>query len=177
MTDGQKKALIAAGVALAAFLVGFGWQFIRAEGLAGELEAAEREATFGTLEGTLGAATIEAQRASYEIARQLASEFFGGLQTGIDRATVETRPALDEILAQRDAMITALSRSDPQSGSLMAQLFMRYRLAFGKRVGPSGTETTVPRPDTPTLPPPDTPADTLPTDTLPTDTLGATASR
>lgn len=145
MTAQQRTILIAAAAALIGFAIGVLWQWTSARDYAGRLAAAEREYTFQRLEATLGAATIEAQRGGYEIARQLASDFFSGLQQNIGRAESAQQSVFQEILAQRDAMITALSRSDPQSGSMLAQLFVRFRVARGEPVGPNGsTRSTAP---------------------------------
>jgi hypothetical protein len=156
-----KWPLIALVAAVVAFLIGFGWQYMRARGLSGGLEVAERSATFNGLEGTLGAAAIEAQRGSYEIARQHASEFFSGLQSAVGAAPEAAAPVLQQMLGERDAMITTLSRSNPQAGPMLAQMFNRFRAAMGRSVGPQGTEPTTPPPvDSPV--PADSPRDTTP---------------
>jgi hypothetical protein len=158
--DTRKWMLIALIAAVVAFLVGFGWQYMRARGLAGDLEVAERSAAFNGLEATLGAATIEAQRGSYELARQHASDFFSTLQTEIGDAPESATTALQQVLGERDAMITALSRSNPQAGPLLAQMFNRYRVAMGKSVGPRAIEPTTP-PAADSLLPVDSPRDTV----------------
>jgi hypothetical protein len=135
MRDVRVPLLIAAGV-LVGFLVGFAWQYTSASGYRTELDRTTHELTFKRIEATLGAATIEAQRGGYEIARQLASQFFSSLQDNVGRAPPGAAPAFNEILGRRDVMITALSRNDPQSGPLLAQLFFRYRSAVGEPVGP-----------------------------------------
>lgn len=134
---------IAAGV-LAGFIIGFLWQYVAASSARDQLAVASHELTFQQLEGTLGAAAIEAQRGGFETSRQLASQFFSGLQREIQRAPADVRPVLADILQRRDAMITALSRNDPQSGPLLSQLFIRFRNAFGRQVGPDGTTTPAP---------------------------------
>jgi hypothetical protein len=131
-----RTVLIAVASAALAFAMGALWQYTIARDHAEERAVAERELAFTTLEAMLGAATIEAQRDSHEISRQLASDFFSGLQRELGRASGERRAAFEGILEQRDAMITALSRSDPQAGAMLAQLFTRYRIAMGKPVGP-----------------------------------------
>jgi hypothetical protein len=141
----QKTILVAIAAAVLGFAIGALWQFTNARSHAQERAVVERELRFQTLEATLGAATIEAQRGSYEISRQLASDFFSGLQGELGRASGERRAALEEISEQRDAMITTLSRSDPQAGAMLAQLFTRYRIAMGRPVGPS--EETRPAPE------------------------------
>jgi hypothetical protein len=151
MNPQQRTILIAVAAAIVSFGIGAIWQYTRASAFENRLEQTERDLTFQQLEATLGAATIEAQRGSYEIARQLISDFFGGLQTSYQSADAGRQQPFSEILAQRDAMITSLSRSDPQSGSMLAQLFVRYRLAMGEPVGPeSGTTSPPPPPMTTT---------------------------
>jgi hypothetical protein len=152
MTLQQKIILAAVIAALAGFAVGALWQYTNARSQAQQRAGVERDLAFQTLEATLGAATIEAQRGSYEISRQLTSEFFSGLQRELGRAPAERRAAFEEILQQRDAMITALSRSDPQAGAMLAQLFTRYRIAMGETVGPNAGAAPAPA-AAPTAPP------------------------
>lgn len=147
MTGQQRVVLTAVVAALIGFMIGAVWQYTSARGYADRLDVAETGLAFQQIEATLGAATIEAQRGSYELARQLASDFFSSLQQHVDRAPADVQPAFTEMLQRRDAMITALSRSDPQSGSMLAQLFMRYRIAMGEPVGPSDPTSTTAIPD------------------------------
>lgn len=144
MNSRYKTVLIAVASAALAFAIGALWQYTSAREHAEERAVAERELAFQTLEAMLGAATVEAQRDSYEISRQHASEFFSGLQREMGRASGERRATFEEIVDQRDAMITALSRSDPQAGAMLARLFTRYRIAMGKSVEP--TTGTAPAP-------------------------------
>lgn len=131
MTRARTTFAIVGGIVLA-FLVGFGWQFIRAHALQGQLDQARRELTFQRMEATLGAATIEAQRGGFEPARQLASDFFTRLQGAIEIVPENEKAPLQDVLQQRDAVITQLSRSDAQSGAVLAGLFVRYRTAVGE---------------------------------------------
>lgn len=131
MTREQKIMLGGALAAVLAFLIGFGWQYSRAERLEQELNVASKDLAFERLEGKLAAATIEADLGNYEIARQLASDFFTELQADIRRAPEETHQQLNAIAAQRDIIITAASRSDPQTASLIGQLYNTFRIAFG----------------------------------------------
>ena len=146
MTRSQKGLAIAGGVVVA-FLVGFGWQFARAQDLQGQLDQAQRELTFQRLQATLGAATIEAQRGGFEPARQLSSDFFTHLQGAINQAPEAGRAQLQQILQQRDPIITQLSRNDMQAGAVLAGLFVQYRSAVGEKpamppLPPGGTQTT-----------------------------------
>lgn len=129
---GMKAGVAIAGGVILAFLIGFGWQYTRAIGYRGQLDRSEQALTFQHLEATLGAATIEAERGSYEAARQLASDFFTSLQQNIGQASPAATAGLRSILGERDAVITALSRADSQSGNALATLFERYRAALGE---------------------------------------------
>lgn len=147
MTRFRSAALITAGVVLA-FLIGFGWQYTRAIGYRGRLDQTKQTLTFQRLEATLGAATVEAQRGSYEPSRQFASDFFTGLQRDIGDAPASSTAALRSILSQRDAVITGLSRADPQSGNVLADLFEQYRAALGQPLpqAPSTPESSTAAP-------------------------------
>lgn len=131
MTKTTQWLLVAAGFVLA-FLIGFGWQFARADAFQAQLDQTRRELTFQRLESTLAAATIAAQSGSYEPARQLASDFFTRLQGSMQQAPPAGRAQLQQILSQRDQVITDLSRADPQSAAVLVALFSRYRVAMGE---------------------------------------------
>jgi hypothetical protein len=132
MNREQRILLGAVIFIVVAFLAGFGWQYTKARGLAADLSASSEELTFKRLEATLAAATIEAYRGNYEIARQLASSFFTSLQNDLQEAPEDKQMQLRAIMNQRDAIITAASRSDPQTASLLGQLYSTYRVAFGE---------------------------------------------
>ena len=138
--------LILIAAVLIAFLIGYGWQRIRANGIEERLNAAEQALAVQRVESTLGAAAIEAQRGSYEIARQHASDFFTDLQVEVDAMEPAAQTEMRELLARRDAIITGLSRSDPQSGPQLAQMFVRFRTALGEPVGPRPNVAPVPVP-------------------------------
>ncbi len=131
MTREQKILLGGAVATILAFLIGFGWQYTRASRLDQQLATTRTDLTFERLESTIAAATVEAYRGNYEIARKLASDFFTGLQNELMRAPEEHRTELNAINNQRDAIITAASRSDPQTPNLLGQLYSTYRVAFG----------------------------------------------
>lgn len=149
MTREQKIAVTGVVATVLAFAIGYFWQNTRARGIQDRLDTANVELTFERLENKLAAATIEADRGNYEIARQLSSEFFTGLQTDLDRAAEARQPELRRILTQRDVIITSASRSDPQTGSLLAQLYGTYRVAFGDApVSPQAAPATPAPPET-----------------------------
>ena len=72
MTRGR-AILIALAAALLAFVIGFGWQYVRAERLNAALVESQRALAFQEIAVILGAATVEAQAGGHEEARRLAS--------------------------------------------------------------------------------------------------------
>ena len=132
MTNTQRLVATCVAVAIVAFLIGFGWQYFRARDFGHRLTAAQDTLAFERLEGTIAAATIEADRTNYAVARQLASDFFTGLQNEIRRAPEEKRAELQNILSLRDNVITAASRNDPMTSSLLSQIYSAYRTALGE---------------------------------------------
>lgn len=142
-----RNALWIAGAVALAFLIGFGWQFNRAERLSAELATVRHELTLRDLEATLAAATVEAQRGNHESARRLASQFFTGLQNGIAEAPPDVQPQLREVLARRDTTITALSRGAPGSAQMLTEELEAYRIAV------HGQDQALPLPEEEAEPP------------------------
>lgn len=125
-----QAVLLVVLLVLAAFGVGYGSLFGRVNAMEARVTELEREVTFQEIGLMLATATIEAQRGSFEPARRQASAFFTGLQQNIDRAPAEVTPELQSILAQRDAIITSLSRAESAAIDTLADAFVRYRLTW-----------------------------------------------
>ncbi len=147
MKPDVRRWLIVVAAVLVAFLIGYAWQRMRAGGFEERLQDTSRELELQRIESTLGAAAIEAHSGSFEIARQHASDFFTRLQAQLDSMPAAMQPEMRELLSRRDALITALSRNDVQSGPQLGQMFRRYRTAMGETVGPTGG--ILPAPATP----------------------------
>lgn len=127
MSRAQRLGLIAAAVVIA-FLAGFVPQWLRVQTLVEELEEARLEIVTLELQTRLGAALSEAQRGNYERARQLMTGFFSGLQERSAEIgpSPQQRQELEALLAQRDEVITLLSRAQPESSSRLNMMFSRY---------------------------------------------------
>ncbi|MBE0617767.1 MAG: hypothetical protein IH608_07560 [Proteobacteria bacterium] len=97
------------------------------------MSALQQQQALDRLEATLAMATVAAQFGDFERGRQLASDFFVLLQEGAATAPGTARPALDEILARRDGVITMLSRAQPESGLELAGLLTWLQNALGKQ--------------------------------------------
>jgi len=142
MTSSQRNTWVAVAATAVAFGVGFGWQYSRARQARAERDLArqevaalQREQALQQLEASLAMATVAAQFGNFERGRQLASDFFAALQRlqGEAGGTPATaRPALTEMLARRDGIITMLSRAQPESGFEMAALLTWLQNALGR---------------------------------------------
>jgi hypothetical protein len=146
MTRSRAIALVILGHVLA-FLIGFLPPWSRTRTLSRELAETRHELALARLEGQLGAALAESQRSNYERARQLMTGFFSGAQQRLPQVTdAERHQALQQILAQRDEIITLLSRAEPESTQRLMLLYTRYFAA----IDPVGREApTALTPSTP----------------------------
>lgn len=122
-----RTALIVVCTILLAFIFGAGWQFMHARQLERDLVSVRQELEFTRLEAALGAAALEANRGSYEVARQLASDFYTGLQARIENTPDVARQHFTAVLDQRDAVITGLSRSDSTTATALADLYLQWK--------------------------------------------------
>jgi hypothetical protein len=144
---------IGAGVAaiVVAFLIGFFISWSQARSLdrqlgetRTELEATAFELEMYQLQGRLGAALAEAQRSNYERARQLMTQVFAGLQASLERIQdPERRQVVERILAQRDEIVTQLSRAEPESRERLVLLYTQMFAAVDP-IGREGPATVTP---------------------------------
>ncbi len=142
----RRNAWIALAAVAIAFGVGSGWQFAKARQARTERDVALQELAdvqqqrgLEQLEAALAMATLATQFGDFERGRQLASSFFAMLQEQVRTAPQTARPALNEILARRDGIITVLSRAQPESGLELAALLTWLQNALGKEpTVPSG---------------------------------------
>jgi hypothetical protein len=135
--DRTRLFAIAAGIALAAFLLGYLPQMSRANGLRGRLQTSQQslrttqqELRMARVEGHIGAALVEAQRSNYEQARQRMTEVYATLQAAAPGLSGAQRSEVDAILAQRDEIVTLLARAAPQSRERLMLIYTRYHNAF-----------------------------------------------
>ena len=147
---------VAVAAAIVVFLVGYLPQRSRAAGYRDDLRQARHELKFARLEGRLGAALSESLRSNYERSRQLMADFFSELQSSTGQVTdARQRQALEGILAQRDEIITLLSRAQPESTQRLMLLYTTYFAAMDP-AGRNSPAVTPPPP--PPAPPPAAPS-------------------
>ena len=149
MSTKTRNVLIVIATLIVAFGIGAAWQFAQANRaraelatLEAEMEGVRSELALERLHSTLALATVAAQLGNYERARQLTSDFFSGLQEHSASAPMAAQTTFDGLLGSRDAMITSLSRAQPEAGLDLARMLGRYREALGRETGglPSGAE-------------------------------------
>ncbi len=126
-SDRGRLLLFAALAAVIAFAIGFGWQYTRAQRLAGELTTTQESLAQSQLDAGLANALIEAQLGNAELARQHASQFFTGLQRRVSTLGADAPAEFRRVLQQRDAAITFLSRSDPESVAMLQRLYADFQ--------------------------------------------------
>ncbi len=117
-----RNLAIACGVlAAGAFLAGFVPQYLKSSELREELQARDvrvgvlqRQAQVATAQGAASLLYLELMRKNYGIAAQHASEFFVQARTMMDDpAHAKLKPALEQILGQRDAVVANIAKPDP----------------------------------------------------------------
>jgi hypothetical protein len=142
VTDGRRDVttsrrwLIWAGLVVVAFLLGLLPMWWSKSNVSAELERARVELQRQEHLNSLSAAAVYARRGEYETSRQYASKFFTDMQAELDNAeskvlTPQDRMQLPQLLANRDDIITLLSRADPASAERLSNLFVEYRAATG----------------------------------------------
>lgn len=151
MTQQQRNTWMVVAAVAVAFAAGTAWQFSKArqarmEGdrALQELAAVRQQQALERIEATLAMATVAAQFGDFERGRQLASDFFALLQEGAGGAPGTAGPALSEILARRDGVITMLSRAQPESGLELAALLTWLQSALGKQPTVPAYQQTAP---------------------------------
>ncbi len=127
-TQRWRSALWIASAAALGFVAGFLLQAARLNQAQQQIADASAALHAARLEATLSAAVIEAQGGRFEMSRQLASDFYSGLQRQL-LPVIEGAPQSEAraILAERDSIITALARNDPSSPGTLESVLLRLR--------------------------------------------------
>jgi hypothetical protein len=125
------KWLIGIGLLLLAFLLGFVPMWLSNRQLSADLANRDKDLRRSRIQNTLTAATIYARRGEYETARQNASTFFTDVRSELDKGndgilTEQERIGLSRVMAERDEIITLLSRNDPAAAERLSNAFIEY---------------------------------------------------
>ena len=99
-----------------------------------ERDALQRQLHVSELEMSLSSAAVLARHGDYPAARDAASRFFSSATLALDRdddaLSPEQAAYLRSALAERDALITLLARSDPAGAERSTTMYVAYRAAF-----------------------------------------------
>ncbi|MDI1242987.1 MAG: hypothetical protein PSX80_13815 [bacterium] len=130
-SNALQKWLIRIGVVLLAFLLGFVPMWLSNRQLSGDLANRDKELRRAGIQNTLTAATIYARRGEYETARQNTSSFFTDVRAEIDKGNAgllneQERIGVSRVMAERDEVITLLSRNDPAAAERLSNMFVEY---------------------------------------------------
>lgn len=125
------KWLIGVGLLLVAFLLGFVPMWLSNRQLAADIANRDKDLRRSRIQNTLTAATIYARRGEYETARQNTSTFFTDVRAEMDKGnegvlTEQERIGLNRVMAERDEIITLLSRNDPAAAERLSNAFIEY---------------------------------------------------
>jgi hypothetical protein len=131
-THPLRRFFICVAMPLVAFLLGFVPMWRKSRACASRLAKAERQSSLTRMENSLVSAAMDARRGDFETARVAASDFFTVLRaatsTDADSALSQAqKDGAQPLLAQRDQIITLLSRGDAASADLLSDLYMSYR--------------------------------------------------
>jgi len=140
MSSRARNALIVVVAIVVSFGGGAAWQFTSArqartawQQIQTQLDELQHQRSLDQLETKLAMAALAAGLGDYERGRQLASDYFTGLQEQALAAAPADRAGLEDVLARRDAIITELSRAEPAAGRDVAALLSVYQRAIGKQ--------------------------------------------
>jgi hypothetical protein len=130
-SNAMTKWLIRIGALLLAFLLGFVPMWLSNRQLTADLAARDKQLHRSHIQNTLTAATIYARRGEYETARQNTSSFFTEIRAEIDKVDAgilseQERIGLNRVMAERDEVITLLSRNDPAAAERLSNVFVEY---------------------------------------------------
>lgn len=126
-----RRWLIRIGALLLAFLIGFVPMWLNNRQLNRSLEERDREIRRGRIQNVLASAAIYARRGEYETARQNTSSFYTDLSQEMDKGassilTEQERLGMNTVMAERDELITLLSRNDPAAGERLSNVFVEF---------------------------------------------------
>jgi len=127
----SNRWLIWIGALILVFLIGFVPMWLSNRQLNRSLQEKDKENRRARIQNVLASAAIYARRGEYETARQNTSSFFTEISQELDKGessilTEQERLGLNTVMAERDEMITLLSRNDPAAGERLSNVFVEY---------------------------------------------------
>lgn len=132
-------------VLIVTFLIGFLPQWAQNRALGEEMERAELRIELLELQARTGTALAEAHRENHERARQQMTVVFPGLERARARISGGDAQRVQEVLAERDEIITLLSRASPESTARLAAIYRRLLpVTLGEAAEPAAERTPQP---------------------------------
>jgi hypothetical protein len=126
----NKRLIIEAIFVVAAFLIGFVPEYVKAERLQGKVETLRNDKGQAELRDLAALAYVQANQKNYGLATETSSRLFDRLRVAADQANnPEMRKALSTILAMRDQTIAELAKGDPAAVTDLAQVYLKTRQA------------------------------------------------
>jgi len=140
----MKKLWIVAGLLAVAFLGGYVPERVKraqAESIAAqtrsELDAERSRVRLGAVLGRALTLRDAVAAQNYGIAKSLSTQFFEAARDEATRTTdASVKAALEETLAMRDTLTSALTAGDPASGEMVRGLEIKLRGALGYATAP-----------------------------------------
>ncbi len=122
-----KKLAVAAGVLIAAFLLGYIPSCVSARNAQERNIRLQYNLRLADLRGQLGMASYEANQNNYSNAAQHSTEFFNGLRETINNTSDETlKQSLERILARRDEITSNIAEANPAVKEKLAQAYADF---------------------------------------------------
>ena len=124
----SNKTIVAAIALITVFLVGFVPQYVKVNRLENELRQSRREAAGAELRDLIGFAYVQASQKNYGLAAETSSRFFNRVREVANQTQdANRRKGLEDLLALRDRVTSALAKGDAAVMDDLQQLFVKVR--------------------------------------------------
>ncbi len=122
----RNRLVIEGALLVAAFLLGFVPQYVKARHATGELRAAQQENAGAELRDLAGLAYLQATQKNYGLAADTCGRLFLRVREAANQASDAGRKkALENLLELHDQVIAGLAKGDPGVVTDLADLFTR----------------------------------------------------
>ena len=123
----KNKVIVAGGLLVVVFLIGFLPEYIRANRFESELQQTRQENSFAALRDLAALAYIQAAQKNYGLAAETASRFFNRTREVASQAPANHRKDLEDLLTVRDRITSELAKGDPGVVTDMQDLYLKTR--------------------------------------------------
>ena len=128
----NKRLLVEGILVLAAFLLGFVPQYVKARQLQGQLDNARHELADTHLRDLSALAYVQAVQKNYGLAAETSGRFFTRVRQAANEAGNDTRKAaLEGLMAPHDRVMEELAKADPGVVTDLGDLYLKTRRATG----------------------------------------------